>query len=108
MTIEKALKQLSIYPIPREVIERICIDRGLDCTADYTAEISTTRGLRLAKADVYKWLYTAVVSVSENGVSFNLSTEDKRLYRKLANDIYADEGEETISASKFGYIGNRL
>lgn len=94
--------------MPTEVVERICIDRGIDMTAEYTSEYISMRGYRLAKADCYKWLFTAVVSVSENGITFTLSAEDKKLYRMLANEIYSAEGESTISSSKFGYIGNRL
>ena len=100
MTVSESLLSLSNYPIPENTIEKICINRGLDCASDYDG---TSQTYELAEADVYMFLY-ASPDVSEQEVSF--SQDDRDRFLNLANTIYGIYDDPKYSGKgKFGYIG---
>lgn len=100
MTISESLISLSNYPIPVNTIEKICVNRSLDCAADYSG---TSQSYELAEADVYMFLY-ASPDLKEQEVSF--SQDDRYRFLNIANSIYGKYDDPKYSGSgKIGYIG---
>lgn len=88
MTISESLGSISFYPIPQDVIGTACISHGINADDEATMDELNSSEYDLAKADCYKWLVYAPPSISENGTSFQISDEQRRHFRKLANEIY--------------------
>lgn len=107
MTILETLESLSHYPIPDQVILTACSERGISADTLVDEDVAQERAYKLAKADCYKWLYFAPSSISENGVSFQMSQEEKSHYRMLANDLYKEMKEKPIP-SIYGYKGSNF
>lgn len=109
MTLLESLKASTPYPTPKNVLLSTAILRGLDVDAETTLEGLNSNGFRLSKADLFKWLYL-VPDVTQEGISYSFSDEDKKAFKSEANAIYEDLGEPIIEESKtvFGYKGNRL
>lgn len=91
MTISEALKSINNYPIQDSTVEMICTIRELDSTSDFTTSVYTSEEYQLAKADVYKYLYS-VPNISEQGISFSIQERDDFL--SIANSIYLKYGED--------------
>jgi hypothetical protein len=101
-----------------EAILNILQDRDVDKDADVTELDKKTRDL--LKADIYSWCLTLPTtsaqvkdsdgnwSHSEGAVHFSI--EDKRMMRKLANEIYSTYDEKKIASNTFricsGGFGN--
>lgn len=107
MTILQALQQINLYPIPDSVIMNYCEERGLQSGTETTLDIRKSDSFKLATADVYKWLAFAPATVSQGGVSFSLSENDKKKFLDFANDIYKGINEKTTGIV-YGYKGSRL
>lgn len=107
MNVLETLESISHYPIPDVVILTACTERGIDASIDVDEDVAQERSYCLAKADCYRWLYFAPSSISENGVSFSMSQEEKRNYRMLANDLYRKFKVQPIP-SIFGYKGSNF
>lgn len=106
MRVTDALKQINLYPIQPSVIDNACEERGLDPLSEATKEVRASREYRLAYADICKWLGHAPNSVSQGGVTFQISDKDKQSYLNEAEGIYEElgEGGKVI----YGYKGSRL
>lgn len=104
MTIQQSLKSINAYPIPQYTIQDIADARELNMSAEATADERKKVAYRLAKADVLKWLANAP-DISQAGISYSFSDEEKKAFRKQANAIYEDCGEVDSSLTRFGYKG---
>jgi len=94
---------LSAYPIPANTIEAICTKRGIDVESTFIISDS----MKLVEADVYAWLSNAP-SVTQGGISYNLSDADKQYYRYRSQAIYDSLGDTSNQSSNYGYQGDRL
>jgi hypothetical protein len=111
-------RSVTAVEVKDEAILDILHNRGVEKDADATELDKKTRDL--LKADVFVWCLTLPTtsaqvkdsdgnwSHSEGAVHF--STEDKKMLRKLANEIYAMYGESKAATSTFriysGGFGN--
>lgn len=102
MNIASTLKALSAYPIPSALIENICEGEGLDGEQDATTEIRQGVAYKRAKASVYTFLATAP-NVSQGGISYSFTSEDKAYFRRCASLLMEEIGE---GDAQFGYIGD--
>lgn len=94
--------------VPKAVIIRIMLDRGIYESALYLDVEQTVR--RLCTADLCVWACMGVGRVGEtrdtdNGWThaeggYTLTAEDKRLLLKRANQIYEECGEKPVGKSK--------
>ena len=94
--------------IPSEVLVRICLDRDISYNAEATEVEKSVRDL--CKADLLVWMVMGVskrgtVSDTDNGWThsdggFTLTDADKVLFLKMANEIYEENGEDTIGKTK--------
>lgn len=107
MQVINVIKSLTYYPIPQNVVEKISTERGLSLADEFSIEIGKSVEYKNTIADVYKWLSLAPSSISENGVAISFTDEDKRRFIELANELYAETGEELIKC-KYGYKGSRF
>ena len=107
MTILDTLRSITFFPIPEDTFMSIFINRGIDGNSETTAEIMQSTEYKLCLADVYRWLVNAPSSISENGISFSITSDDKARYRALASDLYEECGEKRLTTT-YGYRGSRL
>lgn len=105
MIIRDALKSVSNYPIPARVFEAAALVQGIDLEEQATAVKMTSKGYRLAKADILRWLSTAPAT-SEMGVSFSFTGEEKRAFKTEADSIVSEVTGKR--KSNFGYYGGSL
>ena len=108
MTILQSLKSLSAYPIPSATLTDIAEECGLGADADLTPEMRQAAEFRRAQARVYMFLMTAP-AVSQGGISFSFSAEERRDFRKAARKLLREAGESTdILGITYGYKGGDL
>lgn len=108
MTVAESLRSLNSYPVPSLTLQDIAESRGLVLTDEVTTEMRGGKSLRLAKADVYKWLSTAP-NISQSGITYTFTDAEKRMFRDQADDIYTDLNELNPSGSgRYGYKGESL
>jgi len=105
MTIKEALQSITVYPIPDNQIELVCLERELTSTDAIDKTIAESQAYQLAKADLYLWLATAF-AVSEQEVSFNLSRDEKTNFLNLANAIYGEYDDPKFTGEEYGFIGD--
>lgn len=105
MTTLEAVKGISNYPIPQRTLNEIAVARGLDLTKEATQEILLSSEYQLAKADLYNWL-SETPNVSEGGVNFSFTPEDKAGFKLKSTAITSQVG--TPVRSHFGYKGENL
>jgi hypothetical protein len=104
-TILESLKGLSSYPVPSATFTKVAGRRGLSLTAEATVGVLNSESYRLAEADLMRWLAKAP-NVSESGVSFSFSSDERKCFTNEADSIYAEYGEgEQV---EYGYIGDSL
>lgn len=108
MQIKNVITSITYYPIPQNVIEKYAIERGLDISAEYSAEVGKSKDYKGILADIYRWLSLAPSAVSENGVSFSFTKDDKNRFAELANELYEEIGENENVKIKYGYIGSNF
>ena len=106
MTILESLKSINGYPISANSLTEIAENRGLSIDSEVTADVRGERGFMLAKADVLRWLSVAP-NVSQSGVSYSFTAEERRLLKQQADDVYSDLGED-ITDGSYGYKGEDL
>ncbi len=90
MTIENALRAISNYPIPRNVIEVAGVTGSLNLTN--AAEVGTLQSLGYLKASrhIVMFLLRAPSGISEQGVSFSVSDDEKSELRSLLSSLNSD------------------
>lgn len=107
-TILEAIKGINAYPIPFRAIAEIAIERGVDINEEATDESLNSKKYKLSVADILLWLSQAP-NISQGGQSYSFSDEQRAHFRRRANAIYGDLGEDSsITRPTFGYKGNRL
>ena len=105
MTLQEALKSITNYPIPQRTLDRVAAGRGLNLEAEADQSTLESGNYRLATADLMMWLVTAP-NISEGGVSFSFSQEERNQFKKEAASILAELGAP--KRSNFGYKGEHL
>ena len=104
MIISEALASLNIYPIPVNTIDKICIDRALVSSEEYTITVVKTQAYELAEADTYRWLGIAP-NVVEQAAGVNAAIAIKKEMLALANHIYGKYGDDKFDGEIYGFIG---
>lgn len=104
MTILEALQSFNVYPIPVKTVDRICIERGLTSSDDYTISISASQAFELAGADMLVWLHDAP-SLVEQAVGINNAINIKQDMLRRANAIYAKYDDPKFTGGTFGLVG---
>lgn len=108
MNVLQSLKSLSSYPIPAATIENVAEGVGLTVTEDATQEVRNGKAFKRAQAQVYLFLSEAP-NVSQGGISYSFSDEDRKRFRSRAQNILNEIGEgESSSGVDFGYMGEDL
>lgn len=109
MNVLQSLKSISSYPIPSATVEDIAEGAGLDIDATVNMAIRKGREYRLAKANVYLFLSEAP-DVSQGGISYSFSEEERKRFRARANNILGEIGEVGGDSAlpEFGYKGEDL
>lgn len=105
MNILESLKSLSGYPIPRLSLENIAEECGLSASDDATADVRATKPFKRAKARVYILLSEAP-DVSQGGITYSFSDEDKKRFRTQAQDLLGEIGDDM--SDNYGWQGENL
>lgn len=102
------MKNLSAYPIPSAAIEDIAEGVGLAVDAELTSEIRNGIAFKRAQARVYLFLSEAP-NVSQGGISFSFSEEERRRFRRRAESLFEQIGDTSSDAGvEYGYKGEDL
>lgn len=83
---------------------------GLQADAELDPETRTKAEFKRAKARVYIYLMTAP-NISQNGVSFSFTSEDRKCFKKTAKDLLTEIGDDLAAFGlgvKYGYKGEDL
>ena len=105
MTIQQSLKSLTAYPIPPATLQDIAEGCGLSLDTELTQELRSGKEMKRAKARAYAYLITAP-NISQNGVSFSFTAEERKQFKKLAVGLLKEIGDDTSSiGTKYGYVG---
>lgn len=105
MTIQQSLKSLTAYPIPPATLQDIAEGCGLSLDTELTQELRSGKEMKRAKARTYAYLVIAP-NISQNGVSFSFTAEERKQFKKLAVDLLKEIGDDTSSLkTKYGYVG---
>ena len=107
MTILQSLKSLSAYPIPSATITNIAEGLGLAVSAEATSGVRKSGEYKRAQAQVYLFLVEAP-NVSQGGVSFSFTDEERRQFRLRAEKLLEEVGDEDNLLGDYGYMGSDL
>ena len=108
MNVLQSLKSLSGYPIPLATIQDVADEVGISVDAEATGEIRGSKEFKRAKARVYLYLSKAP-NVSQGGISYNFSEEDRRRFRQEAESILDEIGDDANGLGvTYGYKGEAL
>lgn len=108
MNVLQSLKSLSGYPIPLATIQDVADEVGISVDAEATGEIRGSKEFKRAKARVYLYLSKAP-NVSQGGISYNFSDEDRRRFRQEAESILDEIGDNADGLGvTYGYKGEDL
>lgn len=103
-----ALKSVNAYPIPLRTLVETAERRNISLTDDATQEGLQRKNFRLAIADLLLWLSLAP-NISQGGQSFSFTDEQRKDFKRQANDIYGVlEPKTNAGCATFGYKGDRL
>ncbi len=108
MTILQSLKSLTAYPIPSATLQDIAEGCGLSLDSELTPEVRGAKEMKRAKAHTYIYLITAP-NISQNGVSFSFTAEERKQFKKLAASLLKEIGDSTSSlGANYGYLGENF
>lgn len=108
MTILQSLKSLSGYPIPNDSLMNVIIEAGLSADGEITQETCRDANYKRAKAKVYLLLANAP-DVSQGGISYSFSDEDKKHFRMQAQALLDEVGDDTSAiGDDYGWMGEDL
>ena len=107
MTILQSLKSLSGYPLSQLSLENAIEEAGLTADAVATKAVRGGSAYKRAKAHVYLLLAEAP-DVSQGGISYSFSDEDKRLFRTQAQALLDDIGDDSLVSDNYGWQGEDL
>lgn len=104
LTAREALRSLTAYPLPDNVLTRALIEHGLSGAEEFDEELAQSGSYLLASADVLEFLASAP-NFSQGGLSFSLSSDERKQLRDRAALIRDGFGKSRIC---FGYKGSSL
>lgn len=110
MTVLESLAATSAFPIPPRTFESIAVARGLNIREEVSSETIASAEYKLATADVMQYLLAAP-SISQGGQSYSLTEDQRNMFRRKSEAIYAKYGEAgdgSGSGVTYGYKGSRL
>ena len=108
MNVAQSLRSLSAYPIPQATLQDIAEGVGLATDAKLTPELRAGSDFRAAQARIYLFLSEAP-NVTQNGISFSFSDDERRRLRGRGLSILEDLGVDTAdSGVEYGYQGEYL
>lgn len=107
MTILESLKSLSAYPIPSATIANIAEGLGLFPEDETDSGVRSSANYKRAQASVYLFLAEAP-NVSQGGITFNFSDEERKRFRLNAETILDGLGEGSELFGTYGYMGEDL
>ena len=108
MTILESLRSLSGYPIPTATIENITEAQSLYMLDEATPGVRQSTEYRKAEAFVYLFLSDAP-NVSQGGVSYSFSEEERRRFRNRATGILSEvTSYHSNSFVNYGHKGEDL
>lgn len=105
MKVIQSLRAVTSYPVSVAVVENICEAAGLETEAEAAQELRRSKQYKAALASVYRFLATAP-NVTQAGISYTLSESDKERYRKMAESLSDEAGDETGASMAYGYVGD--
>lgn len=105
MRVSDYIASLSNYPIPEQSIRAMCERRGVESGDRY----EPSREMSLLTADAYLWL-SGAPNISQDGISYSISDNDKANYRRQAKAIYdmLGDADNPLAGTQYGYQGDRL
>ncbi|MCC8117288.1 MAG: hypothetical protein LIP09_00855 [Bacteroidales bacterium] len=107
MTNLESLSATSGYPIPEAALLDIAESTGLDPDGSATLEARQAKAYKWAKAKVYLFL-AAAPNVSQNGISYSFSAEERKRLLALAKSLLSEIGEDMSALGtgiRYGYRG---
>ena len=108
MTILQSLKSLSGYPLPLDSLTNIINEVGVTGSEEITSETYQSAAYKRAKAKVYLLLAEAP-DVSQGGISYSFSDEDKKHFRMQAQALLDEVGDDTSAfGDNYGWQGEDL
>ena len=108
MTILQSLKSLSGYPLPMPSLINVVTEAGLAGDAEITSETYKSAEYKRAKAKVYLLLAEAP-DVSQGGISYSFSDEDKKYFRMQAQALLDEVGDDISAVTdEYGWMGEDL
>lgn len=108
MTILQSLKRLNSYPLHNDTIVSVCLELGLNGDEKACADTMNSKAYKRAKARVYIMLSQAP-NVSQGGVSYSFSDEDRKCFRMQAQALLEEAGENsTLLTDEYGWMGEDL
>ncbi|MDR0864963.1 MAG: hypothetical protein LBO74_08535 [Candidatus Symbiothrix sp.] len=107
MDVLQSLKSLSNYPIPTATVNDIAEGLGLDIETVLTPEIRNGASFKRAQARIYKFL-SECPDVSQGGISYSFTDEDRRRFRLNADSILDELGDGGNLGVAYGYMGSDL
>lgn len=110
MTILQSLRSITAYPIPTATLQDIAEGCGLLLDEEVTSEVRNSTQMKRAKARTYVYLITAP-NISQNGVSFSFSSDERKQFKQLAKDLFNEAGEDASclgNGVKYGYVGENF
>lgn len=108
MTILQSLGSLNPYPIPAAALNAIAAGTGLDATAELSPENRESPAMKRAEGKVYLYLAGAP-NVSQNGISFSFSAEERKMFRRIARSLFKEAGTDAGACGvSFGYKGENF
>jgi len=107
MKVLDILRGLNGYPVPTPALISISEQCGLTGFED-TSMIDYS-DVRLKRAKAYTYLYLSLApNVSQGGISYSFTAEDKNRFRKLAAGLFGEIGDEEAletTGDQFGWLG---
>lgn len=108
MDLSELLKSINTYPIPENIILEAALKNGLYAGEEVTKELVESGSYRLAQAHIYTYLAGAP-NITQNGISFSFSDEQRSFFLKTAKAIKDNEGVESPENGQgYGYMGEDL
>jgi hypothetical protein len=107
MNVLQSLKSLSNYPITTATIQNIADGLGLGINTELTVELRQGKDFKRAQAGIYFFLAEAP-NVSQGGISYNFSDEERKMFRTKAESILYEIGDDINTGAEYGYKGADL
>lgn len=108
MTILESLKSLNGYPLSQLSLVNIAEEQGLSADGSATPDVRKSAQFKRAKAKVYLLLAEAP-DVSQGGITYSFSDEDKKQFRIQAQALLEEVGDDTSAVGdNYGWMGEDL